>query len=373
MCYCAALPSLTTRTRVLILQHPRERDMPIGTARMASLCLPRAELHVGIDWSSHAPLAAALADPAAPPILLYPGEGAKNILTDPPRTPVTLIVVDGTWSQAKSVVRRNPILQALPRYAFVAPEPSQYRIRSEPDDAYVSTIEAVMHVLGVLERDPPRFRALLDPLRAMVDAQLACQAQAASPTGRHARRRPRSLRDQLPAALFDRWSDLVLVAGEANAWPRHADASLPDDELVLWLALRPSTGESFSALAAPERPLCPSTPHHIDIPEAALRDAPPRAALYRDFAAFSRPSDLVAAWGPYGPSTFTASGGPRLTSFLDLRAAAKRLSKRKLGSLEHYADTLPIADSPAAPALAGRAGRRLALLARIVAHWRTLP
>jgi DTW domain-containing protein YfiP len=105
VCYCAALPRLETRTQVVILQHPRERDMPIGTARMASLCLPAARLHVGIRWDESAPLRAALADPARPPILLYPGPGARDILADPPAGPVTLVVVDGTWSQAKTVVR----------------------------------------------------------------------------------------------------------------------------------------------------------------------------------------------------------------------------------------------------------------------------
>ena len=65
--------------------------MPIGTARMASLCLPESELHVGVRWADHAPLRAALSDPARPPILLYPGPGARDILTEPPAGPVTLV------------------------------------------------------------------------------------------------------------------------------------------------------------------------------------------------------------------------------------------------------------------------------------------
>src|SRR5204863_4222267 len=117
--------------------------------------------------------------------LLYPGPGARDILREPPAHPVTLVVVDGTWSQAKTVVRDNPILRALPRYAFATPEPSQYRIRREPRAEYVSTIEALMYVLGVLEGQPERFRALLEPLRTMVDNQLACQAAAPA----HARRK----------------------------------------------------------------------------------------------------------------------------------------------------------------------------------------
>ena len=216
VCYCAAIPTLPTQTRVVILQHPRERDMPIGTARMASLCLPQSELHVGVRWSEHAALQHVLADPARPAILLYPGPGARDILREPPRGPVTLVVVDGTWSQAKSVVRDNPILHALPRYAFATPEPSHYRIRREPRAEYVSTIEALMHVLGVLEDKPDAFRPLLAPFHAMVDAQLA--AQAARPARRY--RQPRGKKpfvQRLPPALVERYADLVCVVGEANA------------------------------------------------------------------------------------------------------------------------------------------------------------
>ena len=109
VCYCATLTTIDTATRIVILQHPRERDMPIGTARMATLCLPRASLHVGVAWDESPELRAALADAARPPILLYPAQGARDILTDPPKGPVTLVVVDGTWSQAKMIVRGEVI------------------------------------------------------------------------------------------------------------------------------------------------------------------------------------------------------------------------------------------------------------------------
>ena len=44
LCYCAHLPQLSPRTKVVILQHPRERGNAIGTAHMARLCLPGAAL-----------------------------------------------------------------------------------------------------------------------------------------------------------------------------------------------------------------------------------------------------------------------------------------------------------------------------------------
>ena len=52
-CYCAHVVSLDTRTRVLVLQHPREREKAIGTARIAALCLPNSEIVVGVDFSAH--------------------------------------------------------------------------------------------------------------------------------------------------------------------------------------------------------------------------------------------------------------------------------------------------------------------------------
>jgi len=383
VCYCHALPRLDTATRVVILQHPRERDMPIGTARMASLCLPRAELRVGVRWTGEL-LAGAIGDPARPAILLYPGPGARDILRDPPRGPVTLIVVDGTWSQARTVVRDNPVLQALPRYAFATPEPSHYRIRREPRAEYVSTIEALMHVLGALEGEPERFRSLLDPLRAMVDAQLACQARSPRRGVRQVHR-PRPPRRVVPDAILERFDDLVCVVGEANAWPYRgrwrtrgrdepAEPTVPDgepgpeprDEIVHWVAHRVATGETFELIVAPEGTLSPSTAFHIELAKAAILGGAPRGELRARFAGFARPTDLLCAWGHHGLDLAIAAGVAPAER-LDLRAAAYRVANRKLGSLEAYAATL---GPPSAPLAAGRAGRRLTLLVQLVHAWR---
>ena len=345
VCYCAALPRLETRTRVVILQHPRERDMPIGTARMASLCLPNSELHVGVRWEDPAIL-------GANPILLYPGPGARDILREPPAGPVTLVVVDGTWSQAKGVVRDNPVLRALPRYAFATPEPSQYRIRREPDEKYVSTIEALMHVLGALEGDAARFRPLLDPLTAMVDAQLRCQEERPS----HRIKKPKVVRPpRVPPELVATYGDVVCVIAEANAWPYRDGEPSPPDELIQIAAERVATGERFVGYAAP-RALSPSTLFHTELDAAQLAGTVDE--LRAAFTAWSRPTDIPAVWGHYGADLIGL--GPRL----DLRAAAQRLENRRIGALEHYAP-------PVEPAR-GRGLRRLAMHVAIVRAWRAL-
>ncbi len=365
VCYCDKLPQLPTKTRVVILQHPRERDKAIGTARMASLSLPDSELHVGVRWDDHPGLARALADETRPAALLFPGPGAKDILTERPPGPITLVVVDGTWSQAKTVVRDNPILQSLPRYAFVTPEPSQYRIRKEPNDQFVSTIEALMHVLGVLEGDRDGFRALLEPFRAMVDMQL--HAQATRPQRRvRVERGPRPDRPRLPEALTTRFADLVCVVGEANAWPYKKTAPQGPDELVHWVAIRPSTGERFEQLCTPQRALSPNTTFHSRLAEADIVGAGERRALFEAFAAFVRPTDVIAAWGHYGPNLYRDGGGT-LAPHLDLRALCQRLNNKKFGSLEDAAATI---GAPRDSIGRGRGGSRLAALVQLVEHWR---
>ncbi|MCX5743445.1 MAG: DTW domain-containing protein [Proteobacteria bacterium] len=375
VCYCASLPSIPTTTRVVILQHPRERDMPIGTARMAKLCLPSAELHVSHHWDDHAALRAALGDPARPPILLYPGEGAKNILTEPPAGPVTLVVVDGTWSQAKVLVRDSTILRTLPRYAFAAPELSRYRIRKEPRAEYCSTIEALMHVLGVLERDPPRFRALLAPFEAMIDAQLAAQQRAPKREG--VRQLVRGKRSPLvPTMITDalaRWADLLCVVGEANAFPYLQDGRAKQpDELVHWLAYRPADGSRFEAVIAPRGELAPSTAFHLQLGADELHAGESPDAALAAFAAFLRPTDVACTWGHHGTTLWGAGGGTLPADRLDLRDATRRRVNRatpdqRVGSLESYARTL----GPTTPPIGrGRGGERLAMLAAIVRSWR---
>src|SRR3954470_4374459 len=84
VCYCSAVERVETRTRVVILQHPRESDVPINTARIAELALSNSTLHVGLDFARDSQLQAALSDPSAPPVLLFPSDDAKDLASQAP-------------------------------------------------------------------------------------------------------------------------------------------------------------------------------------------------------------------------------------------------------------------------------------------------
>ncbi|HEY3357660.1 MAG TPA: tRNA-uridine aminocarboxypropyltransferase [Polyangia bacterium] len=358
VCYCRDVTPIATRTRVVLLQHPHESEVAIGTAHMARVCLTNAELHVGVDWGDAPALARALRDPTRTPVLLYPGDGARDIVREPPPGPVTLIVVDGTWTQARQAVARNPVLAALPRYAFTPPAPSEYRIRREPDAAYVSTIEALMHVLGVLEGEPERFRALLEPFRAMVDMQIACATERPCPRPRP-RRPQRPFRSRVPVELRRRVADLVCVHADANAWPygsRERATTCPD-ELIHLVAHRPASGESLEVIVAPTRALAPGTCEYTGLAAGLLAAGGDAAALDARWRAFGRPTDVVCAWGSSSTQLLRAAGAWLPPGGLDLRQVARCFARGKIGTLEQCLARLGATARP--PLGAGRAGRRL--------------
>ena len=360
VCYCRHVTSIETTTRVVLLQHPRERDVPIGTARMAALCLPNAELHVGVRWAGSAALTRALSDPARPAVLLYPGEGAIDVASHPPPGPVTLVVVDGTWWQARKVIRENPELATLPQYTFTPPTPSEYRIRKEPDATCVSTIEALVHVLGVLEGDRKRFHALLAPFRAMIDAQIACARRFQGARIRH-KKSPRPPRRRVPPALLAHGGNLVCVSGEANAWPYGSSerAARHPEELVQWLAFRPRTGERFELVKAP-RHLAPMTPVHLALSRRALESGCTGELLRQQWRAFVRDDDVLCSWGTYATTLFAAEGGYLPPTRLDIRQVVRAHVKGRFGTMDELLVRLGAGASPALGR--GRAGERLGQL-----------
>jgi len=370
VCYCRHVRPVTTTTRVVLLQHPRERDVAIGTARMASLCLPGSELHVGVHWRGSSALARALGDPARPPALLYPGPGAIDVLRYPPTGPVTLVVVDGTWWQTKKVLRENPELAALPQYAFAPPSPSEYRIRREPRPTYTSTLEALVHVLGALEGDPERFRALLEPFRAMIDGQLACEARYRDAPSRHAKKpKPPPAPPHVPPILRERPGDLVCVYGEANAWPYGSVERTGgfSDELVHWVAQRPSTGEALDVVLAPRHPLSPATTMHSGLSARVLAGGRAVVELEEQWRAFARDTDVVCSWGHYVTALFAGMGLRPARERVDLRQAARVYARGKVGTLDDFVARLGAVPSP--PAGQGRAHVRLAQIAAIASHF----
>jgi len=350
---CASLSPTRPQTKVVILQHPRESDVAINTARLVELQLTNAERHVGIRLADVPALQARLQDPAAPAILLYPGDEAHELAEAPPSGPVTLVVLDGTWWQAKKLFQHNPELAKLPRYSLSPSAPSRYRIRREPALHCVSTIEAIGEALSFLEPNGFDREALLKPFDAMVEHQLYYAKKLGA--HRHLAFRQRPRKQRLPRFLAERAPDLVIGYGEANAWPRGSELG-GDAELVHWVAERLESGERFEALIAPRRPLSPSFTSHTRVERELVLGGESLEQFRERWRAFCRPSDVLVGWGRYAADRLSAEDLP-IPERLDLRELSRRQLRRKTGEVAACARELG-AEVPE-PWARGRAGDRL--------------
>jgi len=164
------IPALASRTRVVLLQHPSETGHALNTARLAALGLVNAELRIGEVFDD---LDELLATPGYRPVLLFPGEQARELATygEADDIPLLLIVPDGTWRKARKLLYLNPPLEALPRVTLAQVTPSRYRLRKAPEPGALSTIEAVVQALNVLEQ-PAKFDGLLRPFEALIEGQI---------------------------------------------------------------------------------------------------------------------------------------------------------------------------------------------------------
>ena len=194
LCICAELPTLPTRTRVVVLLHQLEARKTTNTGRLAHRCLPNSELHLRGHLSEQGARETLDDDTrrvppwlsaAARPLLLFPDADAQTLddsfaeRASEPGQEVTLIVPDGTWSQASRARKRLMGLDAIPCVTVRPEGPSSYRLRQAPRAGQLSTLEAIAHALGVLEGEAVK-RALLSIHRLAVERTLFSKGRLAA-------------------------------------------------------------------------------------------------------------------------------------------------------------------------------------------------
>jgi DTW domain-containing protein YfiP len=186
------------RVLVLILQHPHEKREPLATAPAIIATLRRAKLVGGLSWPNLARPLGHDAD-ARRWAVLYLGSVRPATFTDrrellllgrdgqPVGDPAPvlrsldgIVLLDGTWSQAKTLWWRNPWLLKLHRLVLKPPRPARLgRLRREPRREALSTLEAAALALRHLEAGPEASDALLAALGHMMAAARPRQAQPA--------------------------------------------------------------------------------------------------------------------------------------------------------------------------------------------------
>lgn len=142
---CPHLPTVETRTRVLVVRHERESWKSTGTARVAALALPNLAF---IDFDDDPAGVNERLPPLDDAVLLFPSEAPAPWPVTPPKT---LVVIDGTWRQTRRMFTKLPRLHAVPRVQLEGAPATVLRLRDTSFEQGRSTLEAIAEALGALE------------------------------------------------------------------------------------------------------------------------------------------------------------------------------------------------------------------------------
>jgi DTW domain-containing protein len=358
LCLCDAIPRIVSRTGLTVLQHPRERRHPVGTARFVELGLgARVICPVRADRT----LACAPELPKGTAVL-FPGERAREVSEiPPPERPAHLLVLDGTWNHARRLWKANPWIAELPQVRLTPGEPSRYRIRKEPHRHYLSTVEAVVAALRALEPD----LLGLDGLLAAFDRMIDLQIDWATGEGRAPRTRAGSRRGvrRLPRALAERYEDVVLVYAEWAELPNECEADARG--ALKWAAVRPSTCETFERYVTPTSPRAAERARALGLDGKTSCSEPEALDALHEFLGNR---GVVGAWD-HAPLRRLA---PHLDPgrMLSLRDAYRALRGRSGGALEDVLarEDVVVQGVP----IPGRAGERLGNALAMLELLRTL-
>ncbi|CAI6345470.1 unnamed protein product [Macrosiphum euphorbiae] len=177
VCWCNYLPKtrLKPKCRIILLQHPAEEKRSLRTAPMLTLGLAEESCVVykgkKFPTKKHVGLWDILSSKQS--VLLYPSKKAMDIVDLPKETELhNLIILDGTWPQAKAIYNNTPLLQSMIHVKLMHKYESHYIIRTQPTDGCLSTLETAIEALTVLEKDESYKNILLKPLNALCNFQL---------------------------------------------------------------------------------------------------------------------------------------------------------------------------------------------------------
>ncbi|TDQ49479.1 tRNA-uridine aminocarboxypropyltransferase [Permianibacter aggregans] len=169
LCLCDQITPHDTRLHVAILQHPQEPDKHLGSAMLAHLQLSNSSLKVGLSVANLKSVTGFDINPKEWAVLFL-GSQYKfreiqqrqdeseiyffNNKDEEAQVPLEqikgIVVLDGTWAQAKTLWWRNPWLLKCWRIVIRPRQHSLYgKLRKEPRSECLSTIESIAYTLEI--------------------------------------------------------------------------------------------------------------------------------------------------------------------------------------------------------------------------------
>ena len=212
VCLCGWQPQLEAPVGFALLMHPLEPLKPTNTGRLIADCVEATYAYVWSRMETDPQLEQLLADPQWQAYVVFPeeyGQPGQPVVADLPHRDVferegtkpLLIILDGTWTQARKMFRKSPYLNSLPVLSLQAEQLSRYKLRRSKRDDFC-TVEVAAACLALAGHDADA-QLLGDYFDLFTEAYLASRANRVMVTGTLAHQRLADHLGTSSAALND--------------------------------------------------------------------------------------------------------------------------------------------------------------------------
>ena len=178
-CMCQHFQHIKTQTKFVVLMHPKEfKKVKNNTGHFTHQSLDNSELFVGIDFTCNKRINEIIATHES--YILFPSQHALNLTHTYPKSsekPLALFLIDSTWACTKKIFMQSENLRSLKHMSFTTTKTSQYSIKAQPDENYLSTIESTLVVLELLDKwgiediEEKSLNGFLNPFFEMIEYQ----------------------------------------------------------------------------------------------------------------------------------------------------------------------------------------------------------
>ncbi len=184
-CMCQYIHKIQTNTKFIILMHPKEfKKVKNGTGHFTHLSLSNSELFIGVNFTDNDAINKIISTHES--FVLYPSQDAINLSTTdikskfPSKKNMAIFLIDSTWSCSIKMLKESKNLQELKHISFTTNKLSQFKIKEQPENYCLSTIESTLCVLENLNKwrvediDKDDLENFLNPFCKMVEYQIKC-------------------------------------------------------------------------------------------------------------------------------------------------------------------------------------------------------
>lgn len=178
-CMCEYFEHLETKTKFIILMHPKEfKKVKNNTGYFTHKSLQNSELFVGIDFSQNKKINEIIQTHES--YILFPSSDALNLSNESPKQQnkkLAIFIIDSTWACTKKIFTQSENLRELKHMSFTTSITSRYEIKTQPQERYLSTIESTLVVLELLNtyniesNTQTQLQGFLNPFFKMIEYQ----------------------------------------------------------------------------------------------------------------------------------------------------------------------------------------------------------